>query len=60
MLVLWGRRWHLERWYDVLGIWRDWAADVRGRALDCGHNLPEEQPEETAAELRAFFAAAGG
>jgi haloacetate dehalogenase len=30
---------------------------VRGRALACGHYLPEERPEETAAELRAFFAA---
>ena len=55
LLVLWGGRWHLERWYDVLGIWRGWAADVRGRALDCGHYLPEELPEETTAELLAFF-----
>jgi haloacetate dehalogenase len=57
LLVLWGGEWHLERWYDVLAIWREWAADVRGRALACGHYLPEERPEETAAELRAFFAA---
>jgi haloacetate dehalogenase len=28
---------------------------VRGRALDCGHYLPEERPEATVAELRAFF-----
>jgi haloacetate dehalogenase len=28
---------------------------VRGRAIDCGHYLPEEAPEETYAELRAFF-----
>jgi haloacetate dehalogenase len=25
------------------------------RALDCGHYLPEEAPEETYAELCAFF-----
>jgi haloacetate dehalogenase len=56
VLVLWGARWHIEDWYDVLAIWRDWAGDVRGRALDCGHYLPEERPEETAAELRAFLA----
>jgi haloacetate dehalogenase len=56
LLVLWGGRWHLERWYDVLGIWRAWADDVSGRPLDCGHYLPEERPEETAAELRTFFA----
>jgi haloacetate dehalogenase len=56
VLVLWGARWHLEDWYDVLAIWRDWADDVTGRALDCGHYLAEERPEETLAELRPFFA----
>lgn len=55
LLTLWGARGTLERWYDVLAIWRDWAVDVRGRALDCGHYLPEERPEETLAELQAFF-----
>ncbi|HYM71174.1 MAG TPA: alpha/beta hydrolase [bacterium] len=57
VLALWGRRGMLERWYDVLAIWRDWADDVRGRALDCGHFLPEEAPEETYKELHQFFAA---
>jgi haloacetate dehalogenase len=55
-LVLWGRRGALEQWYDTLAIWRDWADDVRGRALDSGHYLPEDAPDETCAELRAFFA----
>ena len=55
LLVLWGRKGPLDKWYDVLGIWRDWAGNVRGRALDCGHYLAEEAPEETAAELAAFF-----
>jgi haloacetate dehalogenase len=40
----------------VLGVWREWADDVRGRSLDCGHFLAEEAPEETFAALRAFFA----
>ncbi|MDP8921665.1 MAG: alpha/beta hydrolase [Chloroflexota bacterium] len=57
VLALWGRRGRLEAWYDVLAVWRDWADDVRGRALDCGHYLAEEAPDETYAELRAFFAA---
>jgi haloacetate dehalogenase len=55
--VLWGRRWALEDWYDVLAIWRGWADDVSGRAIDSGHYVAEERPEETAAELRAFFGA---
>ncbi len=54
-LALWGRRGALDKWYDVLAIWRDWADDVRGRALDSGHYLAEEAPDETYAELRAFF-----
>jgi haloacetate dehalogenase len=56
VMALWGRRGNLEEWYDVLGIWRDWADDARGKALDCGHYLAEEAPDETLAELRAFFA----
>ena len=55
VLALWGRRWHVHDWYDVLAVWREWAADVRGRGLDCGHYLAEERPDETLAELRAFF-----
>ena len=55
LLALWGGRGNLGSWYDVLGVWRDWADDVRGRAIDCGHYLPEEAPEETYTELRAFF-----
>jgi haloacetate dehalogenase len=56
LLVLWAGRDELEQWWDVLEIWRGWADDVRGRAFDCGHYLAEEAPEETYAELRAFFA----
>jgi haloacetate dehalogenase len=56
VLALWGRRGKLDAWYDVPAVWREWADDVRGRALDCGHYLPEEAPDETYAELRAFFA----
>jgi haloacetate dehalogenase len=56
LLVLWAGRDELEEWWDVLEIWRGWADDVLGRPLDCGHYLAEEAPDETYAELRAFFA----
>ena len=39
----------------MLDVWSAWAADLRGRALDCGHFLPEEDPDGTARELAAFF-----
>ena len=56
VIALWGRQGFLEGHYDVLEVWRGWAAEeVSGRALDCGHYLPEEAPEETYAELRTFF-----
>jgi haloacetate dehalogenase len=42
-------------WFDVLDTWRRWADDVRGFAIDAGHFLPEERPEEVAEALRAFF-----
>ena len=57
LLALWAKRGRLDGWYDVLAIWRTWADDVRGRALDCGHYLPEEAPSDTLAEFRSFFAA---
>ncbi|HSL01266.1 MAG TPA: alpha/beta hydrolase [Rubrobacteraceae bacterium] len=57
VLVLWGRLGNLEEWYDVLEVWRGWADKVEGRALECGHYLPEEVPEETCAQLRSFFTA---
>jgi haloacetate dehalogenase len=55
VLALWGARGMLDRWYDVLAVWRDWADDVSGRSLDCGHYLAEELPDETFAELHPFF-----
>jgi haloacetate dehalogenase len=57
VLALWGQKGKLDTWYDVLAVWREWADDVRGRGLPCGHYLAEEAPEETAAELASFFAA---
>ena len=55
VLALWGGRGFLEGHYDVLDVWRGWADDVQGRALDSGHYIPEEAPEETLSEVRAFF-----
>jgi haloacetate dehalogenase len=56
LLVLWAGRDELGRWFDVLATWRQWADDVRGRAIDCGHFLAEEAPDEACEELRRFFA----
>jgi len=53
--VLWGSKGAVGAWYDPLAIWRDWADDVTGQAIDAGHFIPEERPAETLAALRAFF-----
>jgi haloacetate dehalogenase len=61
LLVLWSGRGPLNSWYGddggPLGLWRQWANDVRGEALDAGHFFPEEIPQRTADELIGFFAA---
>ena len=45
LLALWGARGLVGRLYDVPAVWAEKARDVRGKALDCGHFLPEEAPE---------------
>ena len=57
ILLLWSQQGELEDWYDVLAIWRDWANDVHGHAIDCGHYLAKEAPEETYAALHTFLTA---
>lgn len=57
LLVLWGERALMHRSFDVLATWRDKASGpVEGRALPCGHYLPEESADQVVAELRRFFA----
>jgi haloacetate dehalogenase len=55
VLALWGAAGRLARCCDVLPLWRERAADVRGEALPCGHFLAEEAPEMLAERLRVFF-----
>ncbi|MFD2417685.1 alpha/beta hydrolase [Amycolatopsis pigmentata] len=56
-LALWASRDDLDDLYgDVLGVWREWAHDVRGGRIDSGHHMAEEAPEALAAELIRFFA----
>jgi haloacetate dehalogenase len=55
MLALWGAGRAGGGGRDRVAIWREWADDVRGQGLPCGHFLPEEAPAETHAALDAFF-----
>jgi haloacetate dehalogenase len=49
--VLWAQKGVVAR-YDVMGIWRDRAANATGRALPGGHNLQEDVPEMVEQEIR--------
>ena len=57
VVALWGAKGSMGEWYDVLGVWRDWADEVQGGAVPCGHYLAEEAPDETLARLLPFLAA---
>ena len=60
LLALWSDNGGLANWYQdsggPLGIWRNWAKEVRGQAVRGGHFFPEEFPSETAALVHHFFA----
>ncbi|MDA0636934.1 alpha/beta hydrolase [Nonomuraea sp. MCN248] len=58
VLVLWATRDDMEELYgDPVEVWRSWADDVRGHAVESGHHLAEDAPAELAAALGAFLAA---
>lgn len=45
--VLWGAKATVEELYDPVKVWKEWAINVEGKSIDCGHFLPEESPIET-------------
>jgi haloacetate dehalogenase len=55
LLVLWGAKGFVHRTYDVTGVWQQYAEHVEGKALNCGHFLPEEVPDAVSEELLRFF-----
>ena len=56
VLALWGTRAIVGKMFDCVADWREVANNVTGRAIDCGHFLPEEAPRETLAEIEGFLA----
>ena len=55
LLVLWGEKGVVHRFFDPVADWNSVASDVRGKALPSGHYLAEEAPDATSAELLTFF-----
>lgn len=54
-LAIWGAKGTVGALYDVLQTWREKAVGVQGRAIDCGHIVQEERPNETLQVLEAFL-----
>lgn len=55
LLLVWGRRSPFSRLFDITRVWAERATIVRTRAIDCGHFLAEEAPDEVAEVLSSFF-----
>ena len=57
MLVLWGAKGRIGGWYDPVALWREYClAPVHGHAVDSGHYLAEEAPQEVLAAVQPFIA----
>ena len=55
LLALWGADGVVHRLFKPIDDWSAVATDVRGKALACGHYVPEEVPEALLAELLPFL-----
>jgi len=56
-LVLWGAQGVIEKCFQPLQEWRRLVSRLSGKALACGHYIPEEAPDALLAEVLPFFAA---
>jgi len=56
LLVLWGSKGRIGAWYEPLAVWRGYASGlVSGHAVNSGHYLAEEAPEEVLVALGGFI-----
>lgn len=53
--VLWGEHGLVNQCFTPIENWQAVANDVTGRALPCGHYIPEELPQELIQEAQTFF-----
>lgn len=55
-LFLWSLRDDMQDLYgDPLAVWRPWAEDLRGAAIDSGHHMAEENPTALSDALIDFL-----
>ena len=54
-LVLWGKSSLVGKNFEPIKIWKNFTNTLKGKALDGGHYLPEENPSEVANQILIFF-----
>jgi haloacetate dehalogenase len=55
LLVLWGEQGVVHQCFEPLKEWSKLAQNVQGRALPCGHYIPEEAPELLLQQVQLFL-----
>jgi haloacetate dehalogenase len=56
LLVLWGAKGSIPKWYDAMEVWGRYAAGpLEGAAVASGHYLAEEAPDEVLTRLDGFL-----
>lgn len=56
LMVLWGKKGLVEKKFNAIAEWKKVSsASVEGEALDCGHYIPEEAPNELLERIKSFF-----
>ena len=56
LLIIWGSKSHTGVvWGNVLEIWKNYALEVTGGSIECGHYVQEEAPVATLKWLVEFF-----
>jgi len=57
LLVLWSTADDLEDLYgNPLTIWNEWAREVDGQGINCGHHMAEDAPDKLAEAIAQFLA----
>ena len=55
LLVLWGEQGVVHQCFEPLKEWSKLAVNVQGKALPCGHYIPEEAPELLLDQVKLFL-----
>ena len=55
LLVLWGEQGVVHQCFEPLNEWSKLAQNVQGKALPCGHYIPEEAPELLLQQVQLFL-----